>query len=324
MKKKAFTLTEVLVSSLSVSLIMIICLALMRTSSLTLTGEFINSDNRRAIEENVSYITREIQSAEKMSIEDNGKVLRIRKVGTSEGDTGASSDRYTIKYEIKDGDPCGGLYITSGGGSEKKLMDVDYENSNFSGNKDSIDINFTSDETCIRSTGQSMPGTRYIKHYSRLGATNSRLSMSRLQIPAGCYMIIFDSHALDNYGGLEGLMSNRRKVGTRFVNSFAYYGDPSDSHYQYTSAEIARYTNCNLSNVTLNLNSDDIVIMFYSKAMGDCNFSIDKMLFDSDNGIGNNTVNIDLKTVKDPRNFPLQYSDFKLSVSSRNKDCEVQ
>lgn len=321
MKKKAFTLTEVLVSSFSVSLILIICLALMRTSSVTLTGEFINADNRRAVEENVSYITREIQSAEKMSIENSGKVLRIRKVGTSQGDDG---NTYTIKYEIKDGYPCGGLYITSGGGTEKKLMDVDYENSKFTSNKDSMEIGFTSNETCIRSTGMSMPGTRYIKHYSRGGANNAKLAMSRLKIPSGCYFIVFDSHELENYGGLEGLRANRKKSGTNYLNSFAYYGDPESSYYQYGNAEIARYTNCDLSDVSLDLNSDDIVIMVYNKTMGECEFSVDRMLFDSDNGIGDNTVNIDLKTVKDPRSFPLQYSEFRLSVSSRNKDCEVQ
>lgn len=326
MKKRAFTLVEVLVSSLSVSLILTVCLALMRTSSVTLTGEFINADNRSAVEENVSYMTREIQSAESIRISNGGKEMSIRKVGTDEG---ADGNNYTIKYEIRDGSPCGGLYITSGGSSEKKLMDVDYNDSSFSNNKDSIEIGFNSDNVTMSGSNITIPKTRYIKHFSRLGAANTRLNISRLKIPSNCYLVIFDNHELDNLGGLRALYDNLRVMSlgdgnNRVVTGYAESSNPGDTHYTYSTAEIARYTGCDLSNVQVSLGSDDIVIMFVSNVAEECIFNIDSMSFDSANGIGDNTVNVNIKMVKDPRNQPLTYTDFKLSVSSRNSECEVQ
>ena len=154
--KVAFTVSEVLVATVSISLIITMCCAMMSTMSGTVLSEYNNVDNRDSMYSNLNYITREIQSAEAVKISSGGKKISIRQKGTD-------FDEYTVNYEIKDGEPFGGLYISGRSGvSDKKVMDLEYEGSSFSANSGTEYINFSSYDSSSKKEGY----TSYYKKFT--------------------------------------------------------------------------------------------------------------------------------------------------------------
>lgn len=115
MKKKAFTLVEVLIASLIMSYIGLACISQIQLMSNTLYDGQTESTNRSKLNEEVFYITREIQSAEEIEMSD--KLLKIRETGHED---------FNLVYEIKEDYPTDGLYLNS-----MKLIDISYEESTF-------------------------------------------------------------------------------------------------------------------------------------------------------------------------------------------------
>ena len=115
MRKKAFTLVEVLVASLIMSYIGLACISQIQLMSNTLYDGQTESTNRSKLNEEVFYITREIQSAEEIEMSD--KLLQIRETGHED---------FNLVYEIKEDYPTDGLYLNG-----MKLIDISYEESTF-------------------------------------------------------------------------------------------------------------------------------------------------------------------------------------------------
>ena len=123
-KKKAFTLVEVLISSGILSFIFLVGISIMVLISTTLYGGQIESSNRISLTDNIYYITREIQSAEKIIVRD--KTLKIKQLGSSD---------FSLEYTITDGYPFGNLDFKG-----KNMLDLNYSKSKFSLNRKSIKI----------------------------------------------------------------------------------------------------------------------------------------------------------------------------------------
>lgn len=93
MKKKAFTLLEVLFASSIFSMILVIGLSVISMMSSSLYDGQTEETNRSEFNDIIFYLTREIQSAEKIKIEDDGKTVMIKQHGT---------DGYSIRYSLVD------------------------------------------------------------------------------------------------------------------------------------------------------------------------------------------------------------------------------
>ncbi|MBQ6908256.1 MAG: prepilin-type N-terminal cleavage/methylation domain-containing protein [Clostridia bacterium] len=124
MKKKAFTLVEVLIASLIMSYIGLACISQIQLMSNTLYDGQTESTNRSKLNEEVFYITREIQSAEEIEMSD--KLLKIREMGHED---------FNLEYEIRKDYPTDGLYLNS-----MKLIDICYEESYFEKDENTVII----------------------------------------------------------------------------------------------------------------------------------------------------------------------------------------
>ena len=116
-KKRAFTLVETLMSSGIFGMIALIGLSVISLMTWTLFSGQIESTNRSSLDETVYYITREIQSAEKIKITDGGKTLQIKERGSS---------GYNLKYSITEGYPSG--YLAFG---DRRMIDIAADESCF-------------------------------------------------------------------------------------------------------------------------------------------------------------------------------------------------
>jgi len=123
-KKRAFTIVEILIASSILSFILLVGISIMALISTTLYDGQIESGNRISITDNIYYITREIQSAEKIIVTD--KTLKIKQFGSSD---------FSLEYTMTDGYPFGNLDFKG-----KKMLDLDYSKSKFSLNGKSIKI----------------------------------------------------------------------------------------------------------------------------------------------------------------------------------------
>ena len=125
-KKYAFTIAETMIASGIFSMIMVICLSIVSAISwLLFTGQ-TETHNRSNLNETVYYITREIQSAESIRISEDNKMLLIKEHGAS---------GYNLKYPIIEDYPVGYLSF-----DDKKMLDVDYDNSSFSVSGEMINV----------------------------------------------------------------------------------------------------------------------------------------------------------------------------------------
>lgn len=310
--KRAFTLTEVLIAMTSVSMIIMLCYAMLSTTSKTIVSEYNNVDNRDALYSNINYITREIQSAEAIKVMNNGKELHIRQVGTD-------SDDYTIRYEIRDGNPFGALYISNTDGSNSsKLMDLVYETSKFDANSGREEIGFSSYES--NSNDKTEDDKSYIGNFKRVtvleksGTSSIRVHFSELDLNTADFVLIYDKKSLDKDGGYEALMSATYGdlMGTRFdehlVGAYSRLSDLTSGYTDWFETD-ALYV---------------VVIAGSENSSG--SYLLDYFEYDNTtNNFGSNTVNINFDIVKDPNekiNTVIQ--NHKLTVSSRNSHFQFE
>ena len=123
MKRKAFTLPEILISGCIMAFVMLIGIGIMGAVSKTVFSGQTESKNRISFSDNIYYLSREIQSAEKIKISYDKKILQIKQQGSSN----------YLKYEIKNDNPVSSFCFQN-----KKMFDVDYEKSNFDKNGISV------------------------------------------------------------------------------------------------------------------------------------------------------------------------------------------
>ena len=126
-KKSGYTIIEVLIASGLFAFIISLGMTIVALVSGTLYTGQIESKNRSSLNDIVFYITREIQSAESIKVENDGKKLSIKESG---------SDGYNLIYEIKEDYPTDTLCF-----KDKKLIDINYEESNFSVEENSVRVN---------------------------------------------------------------------------------------------------------------------------------------------------------------------------------------
>ena len=310
--KRAFTLTEVLIAMTSVSMIIMLCYAMLSTTSKTIVSEYNNVDNRDALYSNINYITREIQSAEAIKVMNNGKELHIRQVGTD-------SDDYTIRYEIREGNPFGALYISNTDGSNSsKLMDIVYETSKFDANSGREEIGFSSyDSTSNDKTEDDKSNIGNFKRVTVLeksGTSSMRLHFSELDLNTSDFVFVYDKKSLDKDGGYEALMSAKY---ADFVS--ARFDEHLIGQYNAVSDLTSGYTDWfELDAVYV------VVISNSSDSTG--SYLLDYFEYDNTtNNFGSNTVKINFDIVKDPNekiNPVIQ--NHQLTVSSRNSQFQFE
>ena len=126
MKKKAFTLLEVLFASSIFSMILVIGLSVISMMSSSLYDGQIEETNRSEFNDIIFYLTREIQSAEMIKIEDDGKTVMIKQHGT---------DGYNMRYSLVDDYPAGYMSF-----NDKKIIDIDYDESKFYLDSDCVNV----------------------------------------------------------------------------------------------------------------------------------------------------------------------------------------
>lgn len=117
MKRKAFSLVEMLIASSIISMILLFGISIISTISTTIYSGQTEMNGRTSLSDNIYYLTRELQSAEAIIVSADRKCIKVKQRGSSS---------YTLEYEIKDEYPVG--YFTF---KNKKMFAVDYENSYF-------------------------------------------------------------------------------------------------------------------------------------------------------------------------------------------------
>lgn len=117
MRRKGFTIIELLVAAAIMSIILLVGVSVMKMMTATLYDGQIESHGRINLMDNIYYMTREIQSAELIQISSNCKSMKIKQRGDSD---------YNIEYTIADGVPCGNLNFQS-----KSMLYLDYNQSKF-------------------------------------------------------------------------------------------------------------------------------------------------------------------------------------------------
>ena len=143
-KKKAFTLPEILIACTILSVITLSAVIVMGMMSGSLFTSQIESKNRTNLSETVFYITREIQSAEGIKISESGKKLEIKPHGSS---------TYSLCYKIKEGYPTGNISF-----KDKKMLDVDFDESSFESTDRKVVINLSvlENSTDVNQRGKTM------------------------------------------------------------------------------------------------------------------------------------------------------------------------
>ena len=117
MKKKGFTLVEVLFASGIFSMILVMGLSVVSMMSAAMFDGQTEETNRSDFNDVVFYLSREIQSAEKVRIEDSGKKIKIKQHGSA---------GYTLEYSFVNDYPVGYLLFNN-----KKIIAVDFNESRF-------------------------------------------------------------------------------------------------------------------------------------------------------------------------------------------------
>jgi len=117
MKRKGFTLIEVLIASFIMSMILITGMSVMQMMTATLYDGQTESHNRINLTDNIYYMTREIQSAESIHVSPDCKTLKIKQRGSS---------GYNLEYSIANGAPVGTLNFKS-----KAMLHLNYDQSKF-------------------------------------------------------------------------------------------------------------------------------------------------------------------------------------------------
>ena len=127
-KKSAFTIVETLLASTIFGMLAVIGLSAVSLISWTLFTGQSEGTSRTTLNDTVYFITREVQSAERIKITDDGKSLEIKERGSS---------GYNLKYSIIEAYPVDYLAF-----KEKRLLDIDADGSNFEFQDGLIKLNF--------------------------------------------------------------------------------------------------------------------------------------------------------------------------------------
>ena len=127
-KKKAFTIVEMLFAGMVLSMIFAAGISQILLVSGTLYAGQTETTNRSDFNEIVYYLTREIQSAEGIRICEDGKKLEIKEAGR---------DDYNLVYAFENDYPTDYLMF-----KDKKMIDVEYDQSKFEFDGDSVKITF--------------------------------------------------------------------------------------------------------------------------------------------------------------------------------------
>ena len=136
MKKNAFTLVETLTASLILSVIGLICISQIQLMSYTMYDGQKESSDRSGLNEFIFYITREVESAEKLNIMPDGKTIKIQEAGY---------DDFDLVYSVEEGYPKGKLMLNG-----TKILDIDYKNSIFSRDGNMVIITVSENGKTIR------------------------------------------------------------------------------------------------------------------------------------------------------------------------------
>lgn len=136
MKKNAFTLVETLIASLILSVIGLICISQIQLMSYTMYDGQKESSDRSGLNEFIFYITREVESAEKLNIMPDGKTIKIQEAGY---------DDFDLVYSVEEGYPKGKLTLNG-----KKILDIESENSSFSRDGNMVIIAVSENRKTIR------------------------------------------------------------------------------------------------------------------------------------------------------------------------------
>jgi len=135
MKKRAFTIVELLMASGIFFMILVMGMSIISLITSTLYNGQTESGNRSNLNDVIFYITREIQSAEEIKITDSGKTIEIKQRGCGD---------LSLTYSFCEHYPTG--YLAFG---DKRLLDVDFDKSKIEhdGNKITISIAIVKNDT---------------------------------------------------------------------------------------------------------------------------------------------------------------------------------
>lgn len=125
-KKKCFTVVEVLMASSILLVVITAGASLLFLMNTLLYNSQTESGNRTNLNDVIFYLTREIQSAEGIIINSDGKEMKIKQRG---------SEDYSLVYTITENYPVD--YLAFKG---KRLIDIEHEGSGFSFENKSVVI----------------------------------------------------------------------------------------------------------------------------------------------------------------------------------------
>ncbi len=116
MKRKGFTIIEILVATAVMSIVLLAGISVMKLMTAALYDGQTESRGRISLTDNIYYMTREIQSAESIQVSADLKTLKIRQRGGT----------YNVEYTIVHGVPAGCLNFKT-----KPMLYLDYDQSRF-------------------------------------------------------------------------------------------------------------------------------------------------------------------------------------------------
>jgi prepilin-type N-terminal cleavage/methylation domain-containing protein len=124
--KSGFTLVETLIVSSIMGMVLLIGSGIVSAVSSTIYNGQTESSGRISLSDNIYYLTRELQSAEAVTVSADGKLLKIKQRGSSD---------YSLEYEIKENYPVSYFCF-----KDKNMFAVDYESSLFAIDGKSISV----------------------------------------------------------------------------------------------------------------------------------------------------------------------------------------
>lgn len=117
MIKKGFTLVEVMIASTIMAMILLVGIGIISAVNRTIFDGQTETRGRTNLSDNIYYLTRELQSAEAVLVSADGKLLKIKQLGSSD---------YSLIYEIRKDYPVSAFCF-----KDKKMFAIDYDKSQF-------------------------------------------------------------------------------------------------------------------------------------------------------------------------------------------------
>ena len=338
--KEAFTLVEVLIALVSMSIIIGLCIAIISAGGRSLNQEAVNTSILGTGYENMNYMSREIQSAVALKVSEDGKKLYIRSSGVQAVVGG--KPYYDIRYEIRpiNNSKLGELVLSTGNtatAKEIKVATLIYDESRFTAENGSqyVDLWGTGNATANELKSLVLPGECRVLHISKPGAGWIALEVSGINLSA--------AHLLDKNGGpgIVVVPNEDVKALNGVVNSISEYRiqmqpDFSDSNgltgTGYSDSVAANGTiggfKVASGKTACRFYYDDIWVAVYAPVNYTTGTSgteipdISRILWDT-SGYKNQSVGIKLelaRNVKDEKNT--SSTTLQFSVCARNDDVQ--